>query len=95
MNSGESQRIETPRINRFAVAGFGLLMFVIAVLGLRPAGADTLLAEALQTTGHFMFFGGLAFMASVALPHLLPWARDRLWLQYAFGLFVDRIRIRT
>ena len=89
MNSGVSENPGTPRINRFAVAGLLLLMLVIAVLGLRPAGADTRLAQSLQTTGHFVFFGGLAFLAAAAVPHLLPWTRDRLWLQYAFGLVVS------
>ena len=75
MNSSESEISAIPHVNRFAVVGLVLLMLVIAFLGLRPVGAHTLLAQSLQTTGHFAFFGGLAFLAAVALPHLLPWTQ--------------------
>lgn len=63
-----------------------LLLVAIAVLGLGPGHQQTYLANAIQTAGHFAFFGAFGLLTSIAAPIMLPAIKRRRWLQYGLGL---------
>lgn len=76
---------DAQRTPKIAVTCVLFLMLLIAALGLKPGGSQTMLRDALQTSGHFAFFGELAFCVALASPIALPWLKTRRWAQYLVG----------
>lgn len=77
----------TQRIREATALGiWGCLLLSIIVLGLGPSGKQTFLSDAIQSAGHFAFFGALGLMTAIAGPIIWPSLRRRRWLQYGLGL---------
>lgn len=62
------------------------LLVSIAILGLGPGHQQTYLANAIQSAGHFAFFGAFGLLTAIAAPIMVPQLRRRRWLQYGLGL---------
>lgn len=71
---------------------FWLVLLVLALLvsmvglGLMPSSNNSLLRDAIQSTGHFGFFGVIAATVSLATPLFLRSAGTQRWFQYVVGL---------
>lgn len=89
MNSSPPVPSDDQRNSKIAVTGMLFLLLLIAGLGLKPGHNHTMLEDSLQTTGHFVFFGGLAICSALASPFFLPWLKSHRWAQYAFGLCIS------
>ncbi len=66
-----------------------VLAVLLLVLGLRPLGRQTLLAESVQTVGHSAFFGLLGLAAAVGSDTLVPRLKKQRWRQYLAGICVS------
>ena len=71
---------------------FWLVLLVLALLasmvglGLMPSSNNSLLRDAIQSTGHFGFFGVIAATVSLATPLFLRTCANQRWFQYGLGL---------
>ena len=62
MSTNPLQRVLAPS-GLLAFAGLGLCLLLIAVMGLRPIDNPSILADSVNSAGHFFVFGLLALLA--------------------------------